>query len=147
MNQDPCQRYLEDPEANAGHLRDCADCRAMEEGLRPELAAKPVSVDVDALPLASWEEASHRPWPLVLLGTIAVLALAVALFVAAGTSPVLAMTSEMTRLEVLRNILRLTSTAVHNAPTTWQITIGVLFIVVNTILVLLLRRAPRGIDA
>jgi len=36
---------------------------------------------------------------------------------------------------------------VRNAPTTWQITIGVLFVIVNTVLVLLLRRAPRGIDA
>jgi hypothetical protein len=53
----------------------------------------------------------------------------------------------MTRLEMMREILRLASTAVRNAPLTWQVTIGVLFVVVNTILVLLLRRAPRGIDA
>jgi hypothetical protein len=48
---------------------------------------------------------------------------------------------------MMRTMLRLASTAVRTAPLTWQVTIGVLFIVVNTILVLLLRRAPRGIDA
>lgn len=147
MNDEACQQYLENPEANAGHLRDCAECRAMEEGLRLEVEAKPVSVNVDELPLAGWEEASHRPWPLVALGAVGALALAVALFALAGMSPVVAMSSEMGQLDVLRDILRMTSTAVHNAPTTWQVTIGVLFVVVNTILVLLLRRAPRGIDA
>ena len=32
MNE-ACQRYLEDPEANAEHLRDCAECRAVFDAL------------------------------------------------------------------------------------------------------------------
>ena len=99
------------------------------------------------LPMASWEGAAHRPWALVAAGALAVAALAIVLFIVAGTTPLGVLSSEMSRLEMMRDILRLTSTAVRNAPTTWQITIGVLFVIVNTILVLLLRRAPRGIDA
>lgn len=147
MNDDACQRYLEDPEGNAGHLRDCAECRNIAELLDLEVEAEPIAMNVDELPLAGWEGASHRPWPLVLAGAVAVVVLAGVLFAVAGTSPLGVMSTEMSRLEMLRNILRLTSAAVQNAPTTWQVTIGVLFVVVNTILVLLLRRAPRGIDA
>jgi hypothetical protein len=142
---DACQRYWEDPEGNAAHLRECAECRALAEALGAEVEPKPLAVG--ELPLASWEGAAHRPWALVAGGAIAVLVLTVALFLVAGTTPLAALSSEMSRLEMMRTLLRLTSTAVRNAPATWQVTIGVLFIVVNTVLVLLLRRAPRGIDA
>jgi ABC-type amino acid transport system permease subunit len=144
MNED-CQRYLEDPEANAAHLRDCAECRAVFDALGLDVEAKPLHVG--ELPLASWEGAAHRPWPLIAAGTVAVVALAIAVYFMAGLTPLRVFSSEMTRLEMLRDVLRLTSAAVRNAPMTWQVTIGVLFVIVNTILVLLLRRAPRGIDA
>jgi predicted anti-sigma-YlaC factor YlaD len=144
---DACQRYLEDPETNAAHLRDCADCRALFEALATAVEEGSSRLSVDDLPLASWEGAGHRPWGLVAAAAIAVLALAILFYIYAGTSPLGVVSSEMTRLEMLRNVLRLTGTAVRNAPATWQITIGVLFVIVNTVLVLLLRRAPRGIDA
>ncbi|MGH9421579.1 MAG: hypothetical protein ACRD3J_16500, partial [Thermoanaerobaculia bacterium] len=70
MNQDACQQYLEDPEANAAHLRTCAECRAVNAGLTEKAdagaTAGATSINVDALPLAPWEGSSHRPWPLVL---------------------------------------------------------------------------------
>jgi hypothetical protein len=142
---DACQRTLENPEANAEHLRDCAQCRAVFDALGLEVEAKPLAVG--ELPLASWEGAAHRPWALVAASAIAVLALSIIFFAYANTSPLSVVSSEMSRLEMMREIFRLASAAVRNAPLTWQVTIGVLFIVVNTILVLLLRRAPRGIDA
>jgi len=144
MNE-ACQRYLEDPEGNGAHLRECAECRAVFDALGLDVDARPITVG--DLPMASWEGAAHRPWTLVAAGALAVAALAIVLFIVAGTTPLGVLSSEMSRLEMMRDILRLTSTAVRNAPTTWQITIGVLFVIVNTILVLLLRRAPRGIDA
>ena len=142
---DACQRYLENPEANPEHLRDCARCRAVFDALGLEVEAAPLAVG--ELPLAPWEGAKHRPWGLVAAAAIAVLTLSILFFIYAGTSPLSVVSSEMNRLEMMREIFRLTSTAVRNAPLTWQVTIGVLFVVVNTVLVLLLRRAPRGIDA
>ena len=142
---DACQRYLEDPEANAEHPRQCAECRAVFDALGLEVEARPLAVR--ELPMASWEGAAHRPWGLIAAAAIAVLTLSILFFAYANTSPLSVVSSEMTRLQMMREVFRLASTAVRNAPLTWQVTIGVLFIVVNTVLVLLLRRAPRGIDA
>jgi predicted anti-sigma-YlaC factor YlaD len=144
MNE-ACQRYLEEPEANAEHLRDCAECRAVFDALGLEVEAQPLAVG--ELPLASWEGASHRPWELVAASAIAILTLSILFFIYAGVSPLSVLSSEVTRLQAMREILTLASTAVRTAPLTWQVTIGFLFVVVNTVLVLLLRRAPRGIDA
>jgi len=142
---DACQRYLEDPEGNAAHLRDCAECRAVFDALGLDVDAKPVAMG--ELPLAPWEGAAHRPWALVAAIAIAALTLSILFFIYAGMSPFSVLSAEMTRLRAMREIFRLTSDAVRTAPLVWQVTIGVLFVVVNTILVLLLRRAPRGIDA
>ena len=143
MNE-ACQRYLEDPEGHAEHANECADCRALFDALGLSVEDK---LTVPELPLAPWEGAAHRPWALVAASAIAVLTLSILFFLYANTSPLSVLSSEMTRLEAAREIFRLTSTAVRTAPLTWQVTIGVLFVVVNTSLVLLLRRAPRGIDA
>jgi predicted anti-sigma-YlaC factor YlaD len=144
MNE-ACQRYLEEPEANAEHLRYCAECRAVFDALGLEVEGAPLAVG--ELPLAPWEGASHRPWQLIAACAVSILALSIVFFVYAGTSPLSVLSSEMTRLQAMREVLRLTSSAVRTAPLVWQVTIGILFVVVNTILVLLLRRAPRGIDA
>jgi predicted anti-sigma-YlaC factor YlaD len=144
---DACQRYLENPEEHAEHLRDCAECRALFEALGVSVEDRRARLPVDELPLAPWEGASHRPWALVAATAIAALTLAILFFIYAGTSPLSVLSSEVTRLRAMREIFRLTSDAVRTAPLVWQVTLGVLFVVVNTILVLLLRRAPRGIDA
>jgi hypothetical protein len=142
---DACQRYLENPEANPEHVRECDQCRAVFDALGLEVDAQPLALD--ELPLAPWEGARHRPWGLIAAAAISVLTLSILFFIYAGTSPLSVLSSEMSRLEMMREIFRLGSTAVRTAPLTWQLTIGALFVVVNTILVLLLRRAPRGIDA
>lgn len=144
MNDD-CQRYLEAPEANAAHLATCAECRALSEALGLDVQAAPVRVD--ALPLAPWEGASHRAWPLVLLGVVVLAAAALMLFAVAGSSPFLVIGDELGRLRVVRDVARLAGGAVIEAPLTWQIAIGISFVVVNALLFVLLRRAPRGIDA
>ncbi|HEY6141107.1 MAG TPA: hypothetical protein VI670_25400 [Thermoanaerobaculia bacterium] len=144
---DACQRYLENPEANPEHAKECAECRALFDALAISMEDRRSRLSLDELPLAPWEGAKHRPWGLVAAAAIFVVALTVVFFAVAGASPLSVLSSEMSRLEMMREIFRLASAAVRTAPLTWQVTIGVLFVVVNTILVLLLRRAPRGIDA
>ncbi len=139
--KDACQRYAEDPEKNAAHLQECAECREIYGALAAEIEANPMNVE--ALPFAPWEGASHRAWPLVIGGALAVLAIALALCAAAGISPFLAIAmgarpdAARAAIAAIDEKLRPLGPVVFTA----------LFIVVNSILVFLLRRAPRGIDA
>jgi len=157
-----CEDYFEDPEKNRAHLESCALCRALEEGMNgdldPELAAilpdAPVrhraAIDPEALPLAPWEGAAHRTWPLVAIGLLSVLILAVALFLAAGTPPLRgiarAATSGVTSFEAATRFFQLFGSGLQSAPALVHITIAVLFVSINSLLFLLLRRAPKGID-
>jgi hypothetical protein len=139
-----CRLYLEDPEAHAAHLQECAECRALFEEMSERVGHRPVTVD--ALPLAPWEGASHRSWPLVVGGALTVFAITGALFAAAGPSAIQAVRSSLPSLDIVMSIFRLAGGAVQNAPTTWQIGIAISFVIVNAIFLALLRRAPKGID-
>ena len=142
--KDACQRYLEDPEANPGHLADCAECRALFDTLG--LAADERPLAVGTLPLAPWEGASYRAWPLV-LGGVALVAVAVALCVAFGVRPLDIVQRPLVSMADAYGQIAAYAEALREASAAWQIGFGALFVVVNTALVLLLRRAPRGIDA
>lgn len=147
MTQNACQQYLEDPEANAAHLRTCAACRAEAAALAAKTDAEPAAIDVDALPLAPWEGSSHRPWPLILGGAAVVIAIALALLDAAGLSPLHVAESSLASMEAMRNLLNRAASSLRSASLGAQVAFGVAFLVVNALLILLLRRAPRGIDA
>jgi hypothetical protein len=147
MTDQACEKYLEDPEANVAHLRTCAKCNAEAIALAERADVAPPSIDLDALPLAPWEGASHRAWPLV-LGTAAVVAIvALALLDAAGMSPLHVVEGSLTSMEVLRTQLNRAATSLRSASLGAQVAFGVAFLVVNGLLIALLRRAPRGIDA
>ena len=151
MNSD-CQKYLEDPEAHAAHLAGCESCRAMFEQLDAPLGAQGIPpVRIDSLPLAPWEGATHKSWPLVVGAILGVLAIAAGLFAMAGLSPVTALTdsirANIPSAEILGSIMRLAPGAIQNAPAGLQIAIVISFVVINAVLFLLLRRAPKGIDA
>ena len=143
-----CEDYFEDPEKNVAHLETCEFCRAMED--ETDFAIEPRPIAVDALPLASWEGASQRTWPLVGAGATSVLILAVVLFLAAGTPPIRgvarAVTSSVTSFEATSKFFQLFGSGLHSAPAVVHVAIAVGFVVVNTILFLLLRRAPKGMD-
>ncbi|HEY0139273.1 MAG TPA: hypothetical protein VGF48_00175 [Thermoanaerobaculia bacterium] len=149
-----CERYLEDPEAHAAHPETCADCRAFADAVSGELDTpleiEPRPLRLEELPMAGWEGARHRTWPLVIAGALSVLVLAMVLFLAAGISPARgiarAVASEFPSVELLMNVSRLASGTLHNAPVTWHIVIAISFVVINTVLFLLLRRSPKGID-
>ncbi|MBV8543670.1 MAG: hypothetical protein JO093_17930 [Acidobacteria bacterium] len=147
MTKDDCQRYLEDPEANAAHLRTCAKCNAEAIALAEKADVEPPSLDLDALPLAPWEGSSHRAWPLV-LGTAAVVAIvALALLDAAGMSPLHVVEGSLTSMDVLRAQLNRAANSLRSASLGAQVVFGAAFVIVNGLLIALLRRAPRGIDA
>jgi hypothetical protein len=138
---DACQRYAEDPEANSAHLRECAKCAAMYGA---DVQTHPLRVD--SLPLAPWEGAAYRSWPLVIGAVLALLAVAFALCTAAGISLLTAIRSGMST-PLFRGYISTGAEALRTASLLWQIAFGLAFILVNTLLVLLLRRAPRGINA
>ncbi len=144
-----CDDYLQDPETHAAHLEACEVCRAMFEELDSDLPIQPRPIDLDALPLATWEGASHRTWPLVAAGILAVLVLAVVLFIAAGTSPLrgiaTALVGAVPSLDLMVNLSQLAGGALHKAPMLWHVAIGVSFVLINTVLFLLLRRSPKGV--
>ena len=147
MTEEACQRYLEDPEANAAHLRTCAKCNAEAIALAEKADVAPPSIDLNALPLAPWEGSSHRAWPLV-LGTAAVVAIvALALLDAVGMSPLHVVEGSLTSMEVLRTQLNRAASSLRSASLLAQIAFGAAFLLVNGLLIALLRRAPRGIDA
>ena len=133
-----CEDYLKDPELHASHLESCAMCRAITEDLDEEIDVRPQPLALDALPLAPWEGARHRTWPLVGAGLLALLALAIVLSAVAEVSPVTAVTTSLPPVQALLTFFQLTGRAI-GAPL-----VAVLFVVINTVLFLLLRRSPRG---
>lgn len=148
-----CEDYFENPELNAAHLQRCEECRALEEAIHADATDVPVEahpLSLDALPLAAWEGASHRTWPLVAAGALSVLSLAIVLFLAAGTPPLRgiaqAVTSSVTGFEAASKFFAHFGSGIHGAPVRVHVIIGVLFVVINSLLFLLLRRAPKGID-
>lgn len=146
MKTPDCERYLADPEANAGHLETCVECRAL---FGPRSADLP-PVRIGALPVAPWEGASYRSWRLVLLAGAIVLTLAAGLGAAAGISPFgglsAALGSTFPSMEVLQALTFRVGGALQHVPGPWQIGIAISFVVINTVLVILLRRPPKGID-
>ena len=136
MKTPDCERYIEDPEANASHLETCEECRALFAASADVRAPK---IDVNALPLASWEGAQHRSWPLVTVAAVAIFAIAAALFAASGASPADTLAANVPTLNRLQSIVLL----MRQTPI---MVVAVLFVVVNTLLIALLRRAPKGID-
>ena len=144
MKTESCQRYLEDPEGNASHLDTCAECRDFFAELEAPVTGQPL--EIRDLPLAPWEGASHRPWPLIVGGALAVLAMAIAFFAVSGVSPTLALRRQIPSMDLISSIVRLGGDAIQHAPAGLQIGLLVSFIVVNTVFYLLLRRAPKGID-
>lgn len=135
-----CDEYLQDPEEHAAHLESCEICRSIEEELGGGIAVETRPMNVDALPMASWEGASHRSWPLVAAGVVAMITLAIVLSAAAGVTPISAVASSLPSVQALLTFLQLTGHALGGP------LVAVLFVGINTILFLLLRRAPKGVD-
>jgi len=142
--KDACQRYLEEPEAHPGHLAECEQCRTLFDtlGLQADVQPPPAG----ALPLAPWEGASHRPWPLVAGGALLVLVVAAAVCFWAGVPPLRVVQSSFSAMTTARTAITTWAESLRQASIVAQIAFGLFFVAVNTALVMLLRRAPRGIN-
>ena len=104
-------------------------------------------MSVGTLPLAPWEGASYRAWPLVSGGVALLLVMVISLFYWLGIKPLDVVQSSLILMVDVYGQIPAYADALREASILWQVGFGVLFLVVNTALVLLLRRAPRGIDA
>lgn len=141
---DPHQQFLENPEANTAHLETCAECRAVFSELDAPVDHAPVTLQ--ELPLATWEGASHRAWGFIAISAILLLVLAATLMVIADVSPARLLRAT-TSLAEIRLMLTAFSNGLRHAALGWQIMFGFAVIAVNSLLFVLLRRPPRGIDA
>jgi hypothetical protein len=141
---DAHQQFLENPEANMAHLDTCAECRAVFSELEAPVNHSPVAMK--ELPLATWEGASHRAWGFIAVSTILLFILAAALMVIAKVPPARLLTAA-TSLAELRLMLTAFSNGLRHAALVWQIVFVLAVIAVNSLLFVLLRRPPRGIDA
>ncbi len=146
-----CEEYLHDPEGNPSHLDSCPNCRLLALDLAAAVEIRERPLNLEALPLAAWEGASYRTWPLVAagvgIGNIVGDHVLPGRRIVASHGAAQAVASGVTSFEALAKFVRLFGRGLHGAPPAVHITVGVLFVVINTILFLLLRRAPRGIAA
>jgi hypothetical protein len=141
---DAHNEFLQDPETHAAHLDECAECRALIARLNAVISHEPIRVT--NLPLAGWEGATYRSWGFVAACAIVLLLTTVVLCRAAGVSPLSALSMDAS-VARWRGVLFEISSALRHAALVWQILFGCAVVAVNAILVLLLRRPTRGIDA
>jgi hypothetical protein len=130
--------------AHPEHPAGCESCRAFAESLGDEVDVRPITVKT--LPMAAWEGAAHRSWPLLIAAAGGLLIAAMAVLAVAGLSPLELFHGRVPSLDILMSMATMAGGAVQNAPRTWQVAILVGFVVINAIFVALLRRAPKGID-
>lgn len=155
MNSESCQTFLNDPENHTEHVRSCPRCAALMSGLEPGALQEPSGSLIrtfapESLPIAEWEGAAHRNWPLVFLTGLAIVAAAAIGFMAAGISPVAGVSQSIQAMIPTTLSLRLAQhfgNSLHRAPMSFHVMVLFSFVTVNLLLVLLLKRSPKGVDA
>ena len=158
MITDPCQKFLEDPDLEKDHLPGCNRCSALAEALTASeidghdgSLPAPIALPIERLPMAPWESAQHRSWSLVAMAAIAILITATIFFLVSGISPLIglsrALESSVIPSWLPLKLARHLGSAVQGAPASFHLTLACCFVVVNVLLAVLLKRAPKGIDA
>jgi hypothetical protein len=145
-----CEQYLENPELSRGHLAECESCRRLEAWLDvgPEGAARHDSI-LKRLPVASWEGAAHRSWPLAIITTLLVLIAAAAFFLIAGVSPAQGFAASLRELAPRVDMVSVATSfaeLLKRAPASFHLIVFSAFIAVNLLFALLLRRPTKGYD-
>ena len=155
-----CRRWLDDPDAMEAHARECPSCAARLaelNALDADLASTrldpsgPIGTAVATrLPVAPWEGAAHRPWWLVAGITAAVALLAGVGFLLVGLSPVGSIAelgrALVGRLDAGLSLARSMSLILRSAPVGMHVLLALAFLAINALLVVMLRRGPRGYD-
>lgn len=159
MTDPHCREFRENPEAFGSHPESCGACAAIIEevtDLDRHIAAQSsvpdapsLALDSRTLPVAPWEGASERAWPLAVLGALALVFMAVILFLLSGVSPTdgfrAVLLSQLPRFELIE-LAAVVGDGLRAAPLRVHLFIFSAFVVVNVLFVRLLRRAPRGVD-
>ena len=154
-----CDLFLDDPTLHEEHLRSCSSCRDLVLELdridRALLEASIVAPSLrafgpEALPLAAWEGARDRSWPLVFFVLSALLGAAILLYTSAGVSPASGfrnvVAGDLLPLDTLIGALRHLGSGLQHAPLAFHLLVGGSFLLVNVLFYLLLRKAPKGVD-
>ncbi len=145
-----CEQYLENPELSRGHLAECESCRRLEAWLNvsPDGGSQHGSI-LNRLPVASWEGAAHRSWPLAIITILLVLIASAGFFLIAGVSPAQGFAASLREL-VPRVDMVIVATSfaelLKRAPASFHIIVVTAFIAVNLLFALLLRRPAKGYD-
>lgn len=158
MTRPECDSFLEDPEAHAGHARTCESCGALRKDLdridsildNGRLESIPArNLAAEAPPLAPWEGASDRAWPLVILSAAILLFAATAFFMLSGIAPIRGFAEAVSQSVFPRVNVVSVGTAwartLQRAPAGIHLILGLSFIAINVLFVFLLRRQPKGI--
>lgn len=156
--RDTCQKKIDDPDEMARHIEECETC-ARRETAFVEIEQSLSSGDGDAslsrgildkLPVAPWEGARHRSWVMVAIVGISIVALLVIAATIAGVSPAAAVSAGMGTIpgiDIISTFARTLGEITGSGDTRFHTGVVIGFIVINSLLLLLLRRRPRGIDA
>jgi predicted anti-sigma-YlaC factor YlaD len=154
-----CDEFLDDPTAHEEHLRSCQSCRdlvleldkidrALLVGSIVEPSLHPLTAKT--LPLAPWEGARYRSWPLIFFVLSALLGAAILLYVSAGVSPTSGfrnvVTGDLLPVDTLIGALRHVGSGLQRAPVSFHLLVAGSFVLVNILFYFLLRRAPKGVD-
>lgn len=156
--RDTCQREFVDPDEMGRHLAECEVCRSKEEAFAraEQSVAPPARSDrlheevMTRLPVAPWEGARHRAWSVVLVAAALILVALFAISSMAGLSSVDAMGAGLDAiptLDVITTFAGALGELTGTADSSFHVAVGLGFILFNTLLLLLLRRRPRGYDA
>ncbi len=163
MTDQRCVDLRSDLTALESHSATCADCALhlrnleafdselagadLEETFVPDVALK---LDLEQLPVAAWEDAGHRSWPLVTMAMAILLLVTIALFVVAGISPLRGFVAAVSGGTLFQGdavrVATAFSAGVKQAPLSFHLTLAAAFFAVNAILIVLLRRSMRGYD-
>lgn len=160
MTDTRCEAFMQDPERFASHPDDCADCRKLMVELeqldrdivadRLETRPEDGPAIVKSLPLAAWEGARFRSWPLAIASAIVILAAAASVFAMVGISPLAGVVNsiygQLTHSVGYVDATRHVAGMLQRAPIVFHVGVAVAFLAVNAVFYYLLRRAPRGID-
>lgn len=152
MTDPGCQRYIEEPELSLEHVRTCKSCSRLAAGLEaPDPSFDLTSrLGTVSLPLAPWEAARQRSWPLVAGLTLAVALIASVCFYLTGISPLdgfVQTVRQSAPSSLLYGAFLHLGNSLHEASMSFHLGLGISFVAVNLLLALLLRRAPKGLDA
>jgi hypothetical protein len=156
MTEPSCLPHRRDPERLATHAQGCDDCAAYQRELErfdhavtPPVEGEPLLLNPGELPVAPWEGAAHRSWPLLAVAALLAAIVAGLLFASAGIGVIEGVRGTLQAM-ARGNMLRLAAAfgeSVREAPMPFHGLIFGAFLGINFILFRLLRRAPRGADA